>query len=84
MKRFIYAGVFALSISVMSCQENKEEEETVPEVVKTAFQKKYPGEMIRIGKRTIMATGNLILRKMEKNIVPTLMQMVPGLKPKTM
>lgn len=44
MKRFIYTGVFALSISVMSCQENKEEEETVPEVVKTAFQKKYPGE----------------------------------------
>ena len=44
MKRFIYAGVFALSISVMSCQENKEEEETVPVVVKTAFQKKYPGE----------------------------------------
>ncbi|WP_405198722.1 PepSY-like domain-containing protein [Christiangramia sp. LLG6405-1] len=44
MKRFICAGVFALSISVMSCQENKKEKETVPDAVKTAFQKKYPGE----------------------------------------
>lgn len=44
MKIFICAGVFALSISVMSCQENNKEEDTVPEAVKTAFQKKYPGE----------------------------------------
>jgi len=44
MKKFILSGAFALSISLVSCQENKESKDTVPEAVQKAFEKKYPGE----------------------------------------
>ena len=46
MKRFLVLLSF-LTIGVVSCQENKKkgvEKSNVPEVVQTAFEKKYPGE----------------------------------------
>ena len=44
MRQFSILLASFLTVGLLSCQENNAQENDVPEAVKMAFQKKYPGE----------------------------------------